>query len=91
MYLILFHNRIVFYEKFYFSAVTLKNGGNVLVPCYPSGITYDLFECLSGHLDSCGLSQVPLYFVSPVSDSALAYSNIFAEWYGYKLVFHFFF
>ncbi|XP_071148111.1 integrator complex subunit 9-like [Mytilus edulis] len=62
------------------AAVTLKNGGNVLVPCYPSGITYDLFECLSGHLDSCGLSQVPLYFVSPVSDSALAYSNIFAEW-----------
>ena len=59
----------------------------MLVPCYPSGITYDLFECLSGHLDSCGLSQVPLYFVSPVSDSALAYSNIFAEWYGYKQVF----
>ncbi|XP_052237573.1 integrator complex subunit 9-like isoform X5 [Dreissena polymorpha] len=62
------------------AAVTIKNGGNVLVPCYPSGVTYDLFECLSGHLDSCGLSTVPLYFISPISDSTLAYSNIFAEW-----------
>ncbi|ESP04266.1 hypothetical protein LOTGIDRAFT_224004 [Lottia gigantea] len=62
------------------TAVTLKNGGNVLVPCYPSGITYDLFELLSIHLDRCGLASIPMYFLSPVSDSALAYSNIFAEW-----------
>ncbi|XP_048237856.1 integrator complex subunit 9-like isoform X1 [Haliotis rufescens] len=62
------------------AAVTIKNGGNVLVPCYPSGVTYDLFECLSGHMDQCGLAHVPLYFLSPVSDSTLAYSNIFAEW-----------
>lgn len=62
------------------AAVTIKNGGNVLVPCYPSGVTYDLFECLSGHLDSCGLSTVPMYFISPVSNSTLAYSNIFGEW-----------
>ncbi|KAK3577284.1 hypothetical protein CHS0354_008377 [Potamilus streckersoni] len=62
------------------AAVTIKNGGNVLVPCYPLGVTFDLFECLSGHLDSCGLSTVPMYFVSPVCDSTLAYSNIFAEW-----------
>lgn len=75
---------VLFYlsNEFYFhSAVTIKNGGNVLVPCYPSGVTYDLFECLSGHLDSCGLSTVPMYFISPVSDSTLAYSNIFGEWY----------
>ncbi|KAK6166595.1 hypothetical protein SNE40_023250 [Patella caerulea] len=62
------------------TAVTLKNGGNVLVPCYPSGVTYDLFECLSAHLEQCGLAGIPMYFLSPVSDSALAYSNIFAEW-----------
>ncbi|XP_041374952.1 integrator complex subunit 9-like [Gigantopelta aegis] len=62
------------------AAVTIKNGGNVLVPCNPSGVTYDLFECLSGHMDQCGLSNVPMYFLSPVSDSTLAYSNIFAEW-----------
>ncbi|CAG0923800.1 unnamed protein product, partial [Notodromas monacha] len=59
---------------------TLKAGGNVLVPCYPSGVIYDLFECVSGHLDTTGLSGVPLYFISPVADSSLAYSNIFAEW-----------
>ncbi|WAR10506.1 INT9-like protein [Mya arenaria] len=64
------------------AAVTIKNGGNVLVPCNPSGVTYDLFECLSGHLDSCGLSTVPLYFISPVADSTLAYSNIFGECLG---------
>ena len=63
-----------------FPAVTLRNGGNVLVPCYSSGVTYDLFECLSGHLDEVGLSTVTLYFLSPVADSSLAYSNIYAEW-----------
>ncbi|KAK2180539.1 hypothetical protein NP493_439g04033 [Ridgeia piscesae] len=62
------------------AAMTLKNGGNVLVPCYPSGVTYDLFECLSGHLESCGLLSVPMYFISPVAKSSLAYSNIYSEW-----------
>lgn len=61
-------------------ASTLRNGGNVLVPCYSSGVTYDLFECLSSHLDNQGLSSVPLVFVSPMADSSLAYSNIYAEW-----------
>jgi Cft2 family RNA processing exonuclease len=32
---------------------TTKQGGNVLVPCFPSGIVYDLFECLA--------SQVSIY------------------------------
>ena len=62
------------------SAVTLSKGGNVLVPVHPSGVTYDLFECLSSHLESCGLSGVPMYFISPVAKSSLAYSNIYAEW-----------
>ena len=52
----------------------------MLVPCYPSGVTYDLFECLSDHLDMSGLGSVPLYFISPVADSSLAYSNIYSEW-----------
>lgn len=60
--------------------VTLRNGGSVLVPCYPSGVVYDLFECLSSSLDSHGLSQIPMFFISPVADSSLAYSNILAEW-----------
>ncbi|XP_006820079.1 LOW QUALITY PROTEIN: integrator complex subunit 9-like [Saccoglossus kowalevskii] len=61
-------------------AVTIKNGGNVLVPCCPSGVIYDLFECLSAFMDSAGLTQIPLYFISHVADSSLAYSQIFAEW-----------
>ena len=59
---------------------TLKASGNVLVPCYPSGILYDLFECLSNQMDMNGLTTVPMFFFSPVADSSLAYSNIMAEW-----------
>lgn len=61
-------------------AVTLRNGGSVLIPCYPSGVVYDLFECLSKNLDNAGLSLIPMFFISPVADSSLAYSNILAEW-----------
>lgn len=61
-------------------AVTLRSGGSVLIPCYPSGVVYDLFECLSTNLDNTGLSQIPMFFISPVADSSLAYSNILAEW-----------
>jgi len=60
--------------------VTLKGGGNVLIPCYPSGVIYDLLEYLVTVLDGSGLSFVPIYFVSPVADSSLAYANIYAEW-----------
>ncbi|XP_048515351.1 integrator complex subunit 9 isoform X5 [Athalia rosae] len=61
-------------------AMTLRAGGCVLIPCYPSGVVYDLFECLSTHLDKSGFLQVPLFFISPVAESSLAYSNILAEW-----------
>ena len=43
---------------FYVLEHTLRKGGNVLVPCYPTGVLYDLLECLSGHLDSRGLASV---------------------------------
>jgi len=59
---------------------TTKSGGNVLVPCYPAGIIYDLIECLAGQMEINSLSTVPMYFVSPVANSSLAYSNIMAEW-----------
>lgn len=62
------------------SATTLRAGGCVLMPCYPSGVIYDLFECLSGHLENLGLTQVPMFFISPVADTSLGYSNILAEW-----------
>lgn len=58
----------------------LKDGGSVLVPCYPCGLVYDLIECIAGHLSVANLSQTPIYFVSPVADSSLAYSNILSEW-----------
>ncbi|XP_055376990.1 integrator complex subunit 9 [Condylostylus longicornis] len=61
-------------------AVTLRNNGSVLIPCYPSGVVYDLFECLSTNLDNAGLTNIPMFFISPVADSSLAYSNILAEW-----------
>ncbi|GAB6018889.1 hypothetical protein CHUAL_000547 [Chamberlinius hualienensis] len=61
-------------------ANTVRSGGNVLIPCYSSGVIYDLFECLSSHLDQLGSSLVPMYFISPMADSSLAYSNIYAEW-----------
>lgn len=59
---------------------TTKMGGNVLVPCYPSGIVYDLIECLAGQMELSSLATVPMFFVSPVADSSLAYANIMAEW-----------
>ncbi|XP_009465650.1 PREDICTED: integrator complex subunit 9 isoform X2 [Nipponia nippon] len=61
-------------------AMTVRNGGNVLVPCYPSGVIYDLLECLYQFIDSAGLSNVPFYFISPVANSSLEFSQIFAEW-----------
>ena len=46
---------------------TTRGGGNVLVPCYPAGVVYDLLECLAGQMDLNGLSGVPMFFVSPVA------------------------
>lgn len=60
--------------------MTLRNNGTVLIPCYPSGVIYDLFEILSQKLDDSGLSTIPMYFISPVAENSLAYSNILAEW-----------
>lgn len=65
-------------------ARTLQNGGNVLVPCSPIGVIYDLLECLPSYLDNMGLQNVPLYFLSPVAETSLAYSNICGEWCDFK-------
>lgn len=73
-------NIIINKPIFSFSAITVRNGGCVLLPCYPSGVVYDLFECLSSHLDATGLSHIPMFFISPVADTSLAYSNILGEW-----------
>lgn len=78
----LFLNRITSRNKKLCETVsgkTLQGNGNVLIPCYPSGVVYDLFECLSSHLDSINCT-IPMYFISPVADMSLGYSNILAEW-----------
>lgn len=62
------------------SAMTLKNGGNVLLPCYSSGMIYDIIEYLIAHMDNSGCGMNPVYFISPIADQSLAYSNILAEW-----------
>lgn len=74
-----------------FLALTVRNGGNVLVPCYPSGVIYDLLECLYQYIDSAGLANIPFYFISPVANSSLEFSQIFAEWYVHILLSEFYF
>ncbi|KAF7994273.1 hypothetical protein HCN44_003363 [Aphidius gifuensis] len=65
---------------FALDSMKFKSGECVSIPCYPSAVVYDLFECLSTHLDKSGFTDVPLFFLSPVAESSLAYSNILSEW-----------
>ncbi|TKR82597.1 hypothetical protein L596_016294 [Steinernema carpocapsae] len=60
---------------------TLKKNGSVLMPMAPTGTIYDMFDLLSRNMDLGGISpDTPIYFVSPVADSTLAYANIYAEY-----------
>jgi integrator complex subunit 9 len=64
---------------------TLKKGGNVLIPITPTGVIYDLFECVVTAIEKESISRdVPIYFISNIADSSLAYSNIFAEYLSEK-------
>lgn len=60
--------------------MTIRAGGNVLVPCYSSGVIYDLLECLYQFIENANLGSTPFYFISPVANSSLEFSQIFAEW-----------
>uniref|UniRef100_A0A674NXQ1 Integrator complex subunit 9 n=1 Tax=Takifugu rubripes TaxID=31033 RepID=A0A674NXQ1_TAKRU len=62
------------------ASMTIRAGGNVLVPCYSSGVIYDLLECLYQFIESASLGTTPFYFISPVANSSLEFSQIFAEW-----------
>ena len=55
-----------------------------LLCLFLQGVLYDLFECLYSYMDNANLTSIPIYFISPVADSSLAYANIFAEWYDAK-------
>uniref|UniRef100_A0A0R3S6C7 Beta-Casp domain-containing protein n=1 Tax=Elaeophora elaphi TaxID=1147741 RepID=A0A0R3S6C7_9BILA len=66
-------------------ADTLKRNGCVLMPICPTGVLYDLLEVISMQLDQHEVPvDVPVYFISPVAESTLAYSNIYAEWLSEK-------
>ena len=58
----------------------MKNGTTHVNLLFHLGIVYDLIECLASQMEIAGLANVPLFFVSPVADSSLAYANIMAEW-----------
>jgi len=60
--------------------VTLHNRGNVLIPCQSTALILDLFDVLVGYLKKMNFHNVPIYFISPVGDALLAYSDIVAEW-----------
>ncbi|CAJ0960994.1 unnamed protein product, partial [Mesorhabditis belari] len=60
---------------------TLRAGGNVLMPIFPTGIIFDFIDLISTHIDNHGISHdVPIYFISPVAKKTLAFSNINSEW-----------
>eukprot|EP00697_Spironema_sp_BW2_P016717 gnl/Spiro4/8107_TR4272_c0_g1_i1.p1 gnl/Spiro4/8107_TR4272_c0_g1~~gnl/Spiro4/8107_TR4272_c0_g1_i1.p1 ORF type:complete len:646 (+),score=115.22 gnl/Spiro4/8107_TR4272_c0_g1_i1:70-2007(+) len=60
---------------------TLHQRGNVLLPCFPTGLLFDLLDCLEVYLQQIGLGKtVPIYVVSPQAENSLEYSNIVSEW-----------
>lgn len=72
---------------------TLRKGGNVLFPVNPIGHAFDLLEVIVTSMESVSLllpslhlpqnnfsRDVPIYFISPVAASVLAFVNIFPEW-----------
>ncbi|CAD5226922.1 unnamed protein product [Bursaphelenchus xylophilus] len=60
---------------------TLKRGGNVLFPISPVGNVFDLLEIIISAIDAGKASRdIPVYFISPVAASALAFVNIFPEY-----------
>ena len=62
------------------SAKTVKGGGNVLVPCFATGLLYDLLEYLLPYMEQANLINIPIYLVSPSAKASLAFSQIYAEW-----------
>uniref|UniRef100_A0A6Q2Z3G2 Integrator complex subunit 9 n=1 Tax=Esox lucius TaxID=8010 RepID=A0A6Q2Z3G2_ESOLU len=57
-------------------AMTIRAGGNVLVPCYSSGVIYDLLECLYQFIENANLGSTPFYFLSPVANMFFEISNL---------------
>ncbi|KYQ88165.1 integrator complex subunit 9 [Tieghemostelium lacteum] len=60
--------------------LTCQQGGTSLIPVNSCGIVLDLFEHIAEYLTRLGLFQVPIYFISPVGKSVLAYADLYSEW-----------
>nr|XP_002123221.1 integrator complex subunit 9 isoform X1 [Ciona intestinalis] len=67
-------------EFFFCLAKTVKGGGNVLIPCLPTGLIYDLLECLLLYMEKTNIINIPIYLISPSAKASLALSQIYAEW-----------
>ncbi|KHN85604.1 Integrator complex subunit 9 -like protein, partial [Toxocara canis] len=66
-------------------ADTLKKNGSVLMPMCSTGVLYDLLEVITVQLDQQNVPMdIPVYFISPVAESSIAFSNIYAEWLSEK-------
>ena len=55
-------------------------GGCALLPSHPFGVVFDLLEAIHVHLNNMQVHTVPIYFISPVAKSSIAYANIFGTW-----------
>ncbi|KAL0485764.1 hypothetical protein AKO1_003250 [Acrasis kona] len=60
--------------------MVVGGGGDALIPCLSSGLVYDLIDFIRNYLNTINLQSTNLYFVSPVANHSLAYSNISSEW-----------
>ncbi|EGT57288.1 hypothetical protein CAEBREN_20924 [Caenorhabditis brenneri] len=60
----------------------LKSHGSVLLPMCPVGPIFELIEAVSDLITSTnGISlDTPIYFISPMAKSAIAFASISAEW-----------
>ncbi|VDK25959.1 unnamed protein product, partial [Anisakis simplex] len=69
------------FNVFTVMADTLKKNGSVLLPVCPTGVLYDLLEVLTNQLEQQNIPMdIPVYFISPVAESSIAFSNIYVEW-----------
>ncbi|KAI5078652.1 hypothetical protein GOP47_0006323 [Adiantum capillus-veneris] len=56
------------------------SGGSVLVLISGIGAFLEALEAIAQTFDNSGLSDVPLFFISPVAEELLVYSNTIPEW-----------
>ena len=58
---------------------TIKRGGSVMFPVFPTGVMLDLLEIFIDYLSQMGRGHIPFYFISPIAKAALAHAQIYPE------------